>query len=131
VQVPRERAVVGHGTVLIGFRPEKVHLVTGAEDAPGGCNLIGPGTVVDASFCGVSTEYLVEVPGLGRMSVFAQNLDAAARAEPGDEVRLAWAPRHTFALAGDEDGSAGEPVLDPPAAVKTAAVKPAAVKEAS
>jgi spermidine/putrescine transport system ATP-binding protein len=114
VLVSPERAVVGRGRVLIGVRPEKVHLVLGDEDVPGVTNVLGSGTVVDASFCGVSTEYLVEVAGLGRLSVFAQNLDTDARAVPGDRVRLAWDPRHTFALAGNEDSHAGEPELESP-----------------
>ncbi len=50
------------------------------------------------------------------MSVFAQNLDAVVRAARGDQVRLAWLPRHTFGLAGDEDSHAGQEVLDRDAA---------------
>ncbi len=90
IQVPVERSVSRDGDVLVGFRPEKVHLVVGDEEVPSGTNMLGPGTVRDVSFSGVSTEYLVDVPGLGTMSVFAQNLDAGVRAYPGDEVRLAW-----------------------------------------
>ena len=55
-------------------------------------------------------------PGLATMSVFAQNLDAVVRASRGDQVRLAWLPRHTFGLAGDEDSHAGQEVLDRDAA---------------
>lgn len=112
VHVPVDRAVSREGRVLVGFRPEKVHLVAGDEEVPPGTNELGPGTVLDASFSGVSTEYLVDVPGLATMSVFAQNLDAGVRATRGDQVRLAWLPRHTFGLAGDEDSHAGEEVLD-------------------
>ncbi len=118
VHVPTARAVSREGRVLVGFRPEKVHLVAGDEEVPSGTNEIGPGTVLDASFSGVSTEYLVEVPGLGTMSVFAQNLDAVVRASRGDTVRLAWHPRHTFGLAGDEDSHAGQEVLDRDATVE-------------
>jgi spermidine/putrescine transport system ATP-binding protein len=112
VHVPAQRAVSRQGQVLVGFRPEKVHLVAGDEEVAPGTNEIGPGTVVDASFSGVSTEYLVDLPGVGTMSVFAQNLDAGVRARRGDRVRLAWLPRHTFGLAGDEDSQAGQEVLD-------------------
>ncbi len=116
VHVPADRAVSDEGKVLVGFRPEKVHLVTDDEEIPSGTNEIGPGTVLDVSFSGVSTEYLVDVPGLATMSVFAQNLDAVVRAARGDQVRLAWLPRHTFGLAGDEDSHAGQEVLDRDAA---------------
>lgn len=108
VLVPAERAVQDTGRVLVGFRPEKVHLVAGDEEVPDATNVLGPGRVLDVSFSGVSTEYLVDVEGLGTMSVFAQNLDASVRAARGDEVHLAWLPRHTFGLAGDQDTHAGE-----------------------
>jgi spermidine/putrescine transport system ATP-binding protein len=62
--------------------------------------------VADVSFSGVSTEYLVDVPGCGRISVFSQNLGAGPAAAPGDEVRLAWPPRHAFGLRGDADAAA-------------------------
>jgi spermidine/putrescine transport system ATP-binding protein len=117
VAVPSDRAVARAGSVLVGVRPEKVSLLGVGDPVPPGMSALGPGTVADVSFCGVSTEYLVEVPGAGRMSVFAQNLTGVAAA-PGDQVRLTWAPSHTFALvddevrdtSGTEDGSAPEPV---------------------
>jgi spermidine/putrescine transport system ATP-binding protein len=112
VHVPADRAVARSGRVLVGFRPEKVHLVAGDEEVPDGTNVVGPGRVLDVSFSGVSTEYLVDVEGLGTMSVFAQNLDAVVRAARGDVVHLAWLPRHTFGLAGDQDSHAGEEGLE-------------------
>jgi spermidine/putrescine transport system ATP-binding protein len=105
--LPADRATDTDGRVVLGVRPEKVHLVTGPEDVPLSTNLLGPGRVVDVSFCGVSTQFLVDVPGAGRLSVFSQNLDPARNARPGDEVQLAWAVQHTFGLRGDEDTHAG------------------------
>jgi spermidine/putrescine transport system ATP-binding protein len=99
--VPVERAVARSGQVLVGIRPEKVHLVPPGGDEPGDATVLGPGTVADVSFSGVSTEYLVDVPEHGRISVFTQNLGAGPGAAPGDQVRLAWSPRHAFALVGD------------------------------
>ena len=100
------------GRVLVGVRPEKVYLVPGDGSAPGdeelpaGVNVLGPGRVVDVSFAGVSTQYLVDVPGVATLTVFSQNLDQI-RVRPGDLVRLAWAVPHTFALPGDQDLTAG------------------------
>ncbi|MFP5334626.1 MAG: ABC transporter ATP-binding protein [Actinomycetes bacterium] len=105
--LPAARAAATEGSVLVGVRPEKVHLVVGGEELPPDVNLVGPGTVADVSFSGVSTQFLVDVPGGGRLSVFAQNLDVAPTARAGDSVHLAWAPQHTFGLAGDEDTHAG------------------------
>ena len=104
VQIPSGRAAVRSGAVLVGVRPEKVSLLPADQDPPAGATALRPGTVVDVSFTGVSTEYLVEVPGAGRMSVFAQNLTGVSAA-PGDQVRLAWSPEHAFALAGDENAA--------------------------
>ena len=107
VVVPARRAVAGEGAVVVGVRPEKVHLLADSEEIPYDANVVGPGTVRDVSFSGVSTQYLVDVPGLGTLGVFAQNLDAGVPVRPGDTVSLAWHTRHSFGLAGDEDTSAG------------------------
>ncbi len=63
--------------------------------------------MVDVSFSGVSTQYLVDVPGAGLWTIFSQNLDVDDIVQRGDEVTLTWDPRHTFTLAGDEDLHAG------------------------
>ena len=55
--------------------------------------------MTDASFSGVSTQYLVEVPGLDVVTVFAQNMSHADRAHEGDEVYLSWKVEHAFGLA--------------------------------
>ncbi|HRA50655.1 ABC transporter ATP-binding protein, partial [Actinotalea sp.] len=112
VRVPTPRAVSTSGTVLVGVRPEKLHLVPADEDVPAGTNVVGPGTVTDVSFTGVSTQYLVEIPGHGTMSVFVQNILGGIGARVGDQVRLAWAIKHTFGLDGSDDVSAGAVDLD-------------------
>jgi len=116
--LPVDRAVSTMGSVLVGVRPEKVLLMPVDEDPAGDeladdTNVIGPGTVSDVSFTGVSTQYQVEVPGLGTFGVFAQNLSGSARVAVGDSVRLAWAPGFTFGLDGADDASDG--VADPDA----------------
>ena len=108
VIVPAARATARTGDVVMGVRPEKVRLEQ-ASDTPNvnGDNVIGPGTVVDVSFSGVSTQYIVDVPGLGSWTVFAQNLGVDAVARRGDSVLLMWNPFHAFTLPGDEDLTAG------------------------
>ena len=110
--VPRDRAVRTSGSVLVGVRPEKIHLLTADQDAPQGHNLIGPGTVTDVSFMGVSTQYQVDVPGFGRFGVFAQNLLSAATVDVGTQVSLTWEIEHTFGLDGAEDVAEGATGLD-------------------
>ncbi|NTW41146.1 MAG: ABC transporter ATP-binding protein [Cellulomonadaceae bacterium] len=112
VRVPTDRAVSTSGSVLVGVRPEKLHLVRDGEDVPENCNVFGPGRITDVSFSGVSTQYQVEVPGLGTMGVFVQNILGGLGATLGEEVRLACAIRHTFGLDGADDAHAGAVDLD-------------------
>lgn len=103
LQVRRDRATDHSGRVLIGIRPEKLLMTPGAAE-PAETALRG--VVLDASFTGASTEYLVEVEGIGRMGVFSQNHGGAPAAE-GDRVTLSWDADHAFGLSGDEDREAG------------------------
>lgn len=112
VAVPQARAVSTSGSVLVGVRPEKVLLLAAREELSEDANVVGPGIVTDVSFSGVSTQYQVEVPGLGTLGVFAQNLAGGARVAVGDEVRLAWAPGFSFGLDGADDMSDGVADLD-------------------
>lgn len=60
-------------------------------------------TVVDVSFTGVATQYLVTVPSGGQWSVYEQNLDVGPQStRPGDEVWLSWDPAHAFVVAADD-----------------------------
>lgn len=103
IKVPRERAQRHAGEVTIGVRPEKITLLTKAPEAGGGVNVLGPGVVTDVSFTGVSTQYLVQVPGLPVITVFAQNMAFGPLVELGAEVWVSWAVEHGFGLA-DEPG---------------------------
>ena len=99
MRVPTERAVAHRGTVTVGVRPEKVSLHKVKPSVDANRTLIGPGRVVDASFTGVSTQYLVDVPGVGEVTVFAQNTSLGEHAKEGDEVFLSWSVEHAFGLA--------------------------------
>jgi len=74
--------------------------------------VLGPGTVTDVSFMGVSTQYQVEIPGLGTFGVFAQNLLGGATVTVGTSVRLAWAVDFTFGLDGAQARDDGAVDLD-------------------
>src|SRR6476619_2893585 len=108
VVVPAARATARTGDVVMGVRPEKVRLEQ-ASDTPNlnGDNMVGPGTVVDVSFSGVSTQYIVDVPCRGAWTVCAQHLGVDAVARRGDSALLMWNPHHAFTLPGDEDLTAG------------------------
>jgi spermidine/putrescine transport system ATP-binding protein len=101
LHVPSDR-IGPHGTdaVRIGVRPEKVRLSPAGADVATGANVLR-GTVVVASFLGVSIQYVVRAAGGEELTVFAQNLDGAEPESlgPGREVQLSWDPQHTFVVA--------------------------------
>lgn len=99
LRVPVERSVVHRGPVTVGLRPEKVALHRSQPAPDSGRTVVGPGRVVDASFSGVSTQYLVDVPGLGEVMVFQQNISLGDHARNGDDVYLSWSISHTFGLS--------------------------------
>ena len=102
------------GALALGVRPEKVRMTETEPDGRGGLtSVIGPGTVLDVSFTGVSTQYLVKVPGLGTWGVFEQNLDVERiDTRPGDTAWLAWDAGHSFVVTGGEALHAGVETID-------------------
>jgi spermidine/putrescine transport system ATP-binding protein len=97
--VPRSRARTSSSTdLLVGVRPEKIHIA--AEGTQPG------GIVSDASFTGVSTQYLVKMPWDQEIMVFAQNVGFEVL-RPGTKVVLSWDPGHTFGLDAAQDVHAG------------------------
>ena len=110
LEVPRDRAQRHSGVVTIGVRPEKLTLLTAKPASASGVNVLGPGTVTDVSFSGVSTQYLVEVPSVGTITVFAQNMVFGPVVNRGSEVWVSWTVDHGFGLA-DEQGVS--PRFDP------------------
>ncbi|MEV7991644.1 ABC transporter ATP-binding protein [Streptomyces sp. NPDC086077] len=96
------------GKVLVGVRPEKISLVH-ADDAgeiPAGRNRI-TGKIADASFIGVSTQYVVDSAVCPEFAVYVQNVERDGRLTPGADVVLHWSPAHTFGLDATQDIDAG------------------------
>lgn len=100
VKVPLARAGAQDGQVTFGVRPEKVRVL---RSAPAGVGDDVKGTVLDVSFTGVATEYLVRLPSGTVWSCYEQNLDVEpVDLRPGDEVWIAWDPAHAFTVPVDE-----------------------------
>ncbi len=112
IGVPRERAQRHSGEVTVGVRPEKLLLHTSAPRAAAGTNVLGPGRVTDVSFSGMSTQYQVAVPGVGLITVFAQNMVFGPVVNLGAEVWVAWAAEHGFGLQDEPEPA---PRFDPDA----------------
>ena len=94
--------------VLAGVRPEKVTLAH-ADDAgtlTDSRNRL-PGRIKDASFIGVSTQYVIDAPGVGELAVYEQNIERDGRLVPGADVVLHWSPAHTFGLDAAQSVLAG------------------------
>ena len=106
IVVPKSRAHRHTGDVTVGVRPEKLSLHQSEPPASASHNSLGPGRVIDVSFSGVSTQYLVEVPGAGTIVVFAQNMAFGPTVNEGAEVWVSWRVEHGFGL---EDGPEVQP----------------------
>ena len=111
--MPKSRVASGvnlaTGTqVLVGVRPEKIHIeALDAAAAPPEHGNYVDGVVETSSFLGVSTQYEIATGGGDIINVFAQNLSAKGLLPLASRVRLSWMPEHGFVLSGAEDINAG------------------------
>lgn len=97
------RGLNGGTSVHVGVRPEKLRVLA-ASDAPSSETSTNSldGTVIDASYIGVSTQYLVETDDGHRLTVYAQNIETSGASEvlaDGERVRLTWRPQHSFLIS--------------------------------
>ena len=100
IKVPINRAEKTTGKIALGVRPEKAFFHEDAEPSPdAGLNVVGPGEIIDIRFTGVSNQYLIEIPNLGNVTVFAQNIGKSPVTELGAKVWVSWKVEHTFGLA--------------------------------
>ena len=88
------------GSVALGVRPEKIRLKEPTDEIGGQFNRL-EGVIRDASYIGVSTQYIIELADGRRITVFEQNVERATKAElwgPGERVAMAWLPDHSFVV---------------------------------
>jgi spermidine/putrescine transport system ATP-binding protein len=83
--------------VRVGVRPEKIHVLAAGTQPSPGQNVVAA-TLRSAVFAGVSFQYFFQTQEGREMSAFDRNASGGAVAKPGDAVRLAWAPEHTFVI---------------------------------
>jgi len=102
-RIPKARSTVSSGAITFGVRPEKVRI---SDERPRDAGNDVRATVVDVSFTGVATQYLVTVPSGSTWMVYEQNLDVERNhLRPGDEVWLEWSSGHAFGVATDDDAA--------------------------
>ncbi|MEN9342442.1 MAG: hypothetical protein RIR24_29 [Actinomycetota bacterium] len=99
ISVPKARAEKHSGTIAIGVRPEKAFFHEEQPKLGSDHNVIGPGEIIDIRFTGVSNQYLIEIPNLGNVTVFAQNIGKSPVIELGAKVWVSWKVEHSFGLS--------------------------------
>ena len=105
ISVDKARAEKHTGKIAIGVRPEKVAFHESKPEADSGRVLLGPGEILDIRFTGVSNQYLIEIPNIGEVTVFAQNVGKSPVVELGAQVWVSWKIEHSFGLADLPDGT--------------------------
>lgn len=97
--VPKARAEKTSGRIALGVRPEKAFFHEEEPTLGSEHNLIGPGEIIDIRFTGVSNQYQIEIPSLGEVTVFAQNIGKSPVTEVGAKVWVSWKVDHSFGLS--------------------------------
>lgn len=105
VTVDKKRAEKHTGTIAIGVRPEKATFHTAKPNLSSDHVVIGEGEIIDIRFTGVSNQYLIEIPKVGEITVFAQNIGKSPVIELGAKVWVSWKVEHSFGLADLPDGT--------------------------
>ncbi|MDA8737181.1 ABC transporter ATP-binding protein [Aquiluna sp.] len=96
---PAARVEKTKGKVAIGVRPEKTSFHSEKPASDPAVNILGRGTITDIRFTGVSNQYQIEIPEVGEITVFAQNVGKSPVVELGAEVWVSWKVEHSFGLA--------------------------------
>jgi len=99
ISVPKARAEKHKGKIAIGVRPEKAFFHEEEPKLGAGYNLIGPGEIIDIRFTGVSNQYLIDIPKIGEITVFAQNIGKSPVTQVGQKVWVSWKVEHSFGLS--------------------------------
>lgn len=100
ISVAKTRAEKTKGKIAIGVRPEKVAFHEDKKPAASsGLNILGPGEITDIRFTGVSNQYLIDIPNVGEVTVFAQNVGKSPVTELGAKVWISWKVEHSYGLA--------------------------------
>ena len=102
IRIPATAVRDAAGRVKVGVRPEKIEVVVGGDAPPAGHNVMSA-VLRSAVFTGVSYQYFFETAAGRQVSAFDRNTGRGAAASPGEHVRLAWRPEHTFIVPAETD----------------------------
>ena len=100
IQLPSDHAIEQHLPVGLRFKGDVEAFFHEEEpQRTSDSNLIGPGEIIDIRFTGVSNQYLIEIPAIGNVTVFAQNVGKSPVVELGAKVWVSWKVEYSFGLA--------------------------------
>jgi spermidine/putrescine transport system ATP-binding protein len=108
IRIPVDQELREGEALRVGVRPEKIHVFPVGTEPDATLNVV-PATLRSAVFAGVSFQYFFQTSEGREMTAFDRNSTGGAVARPGDAVRLAWAPQHTFVIPVDETATSVEP----------------------
>ncbi|HEX8026255.1 MAG TPA: ABC transporter ATP-binding protein [Candidatus Limnocylindrales bacterium] len=114
MRVPKALLDGRSGDIALGVRPEKIRLHEPSDTVPAGSNRL-TGTITDASYLGVSTQYIVRLEHGASVTIYEQNVQRATKAElwdRGEQVQLSWLPEHSFVVSEAGAGPSAEPATD-------------------
>jgi len=99
ITVDKKRAEKHTGKIAIGVRPEKADFHEKKPKLGADHIVIGPGEIIDIRFTGVSNQYLIDIPNVGEVTVFAQNIGKSPEVALGAQVYVSWKVEHSYGLA--------------------------------
>jgi len=105
ITVDKKRAEKHTGKIAIGVRPEKADFHEKKPKLSADQIVIGPGEIIDIRFTGVSNQYLIDIPNVGEITVFAQNIGKSPEVELGAKVYVSWRVEHSYGLSDLPTGS--------------------------
>ncbi|TMG13873.1 MAG: ABC transporter ATP-binding protein [Chloroflexi bacterium] len=100
IRIPAPPSALVGDKLKVGIRPEKLHLYPDGREAPSDHNSIAA-ILRNAVFVGVSYQYFFDAGGGRQLSAFDRNAGGGPIAGPGEKVRVAWKPEHTFVIPAD------------------------------
>ncbi len=108
VSIKAGRVHTTSSEVWIGIRPEKVVIQPQDKPVDGlGTHLSGA-VVIDRSYTGVSTDYILEMPWGQELTCFEQNTGRrGGLVAVGTKVDVSWRPEFAFLLDSSQDAEAG------------------------
>ena len=115
LKIPADKSKNSSGRIVFGVRPEKM-TTEDVDKRRGEYDNYIQGTVLDASFTGVSVQYLVETPWGQELNIFERNVDVRELGRLGEAVDVLWRSKNVFVLDPDSDINDGLEYLGEPVA---------------